>query len=306
MAILLMLDKHQVSIWHQELLACNNTLDIRVWPDTGNIEDINFAVVWRAIPDTLNKLKNLKCIASIGAGVDYILRDNTLPNVPIVRMVDKILTKEMAQYIVHAVVHYTKNMELYRINQAKNIWQPELDKRDITIGLLGVGEMGQFSGEILSALGFNVIGFRNSNKQLDKIKCYHGDDQFKDFLNITNILICLLPLTKNTKGILNKNVFDELPNGAYLINAGRGEHMVTKDVIQYLDNDKLKGACLDVFPEEPLDRTSALWQHKKVRITPHIASMSNPKFAAKHVYENYERMLNNKKLKNIVDINREY
>ena len=155
-------------------------------------------------------------------------------------------------------------------------------------------------------MGFEVRGWSTSKKEIQNVKSFAGNEALDTFLKKSDILINLLPLTKETEGILNIKTLQKLPKGAFLINVGRGEHLIEEDLIQLLDNSHLSGALLDVFREEPLPKNHAYWKHPKIIITPHVASLTNVESAAKQIIENYKRFTNNQKLKHIVSIKKGY
>jgi glyoxylate/hydroxypyruvate reductase A len=171
---------------------------------------------------------------------------------------------------------------------------------------MGIGTIGLRVASGLAQSGFKVIGWARTEKNASGIVVFAGDDQLPEFLSKCNYLICLLPLTDHTRGILNANVFQHLPENAYLINAGRGEHLNEVDLIAYLDSGHLSGATLDVFIEEPLPSDHPFWGHPKIKITPHIASVTNPRSCVAQVLENYDRMKHNRPLLNIVSRQKGY
>ena len=177
---------------------------------------------------------------------------------------------------------------------------------DKTVGIMGLGFLGTHTAKTLHSLGVKVIGWSQSPKQLSEIRYFAGAGEFKDFLAQTDILVCMLPLTPNTQNILNLNNFNCLPKGAYLINIGRGEHLVENDLLAALDSGQLTGACLDVFRQEPLPPEHPFWLHPRIRVTPHIASVTNPATALPQILENYRRMRAGEPLLNCVDVQKGY
>lgn len=306
MAILLIPANFNPNLWLQSLKHYDPTLTIHIWPAVPDPEEIEFAVVWRYPSGELLKYPNLKCISSMGAGVDHIMSDSQRPKIPVVRIVDDCLSRDMAQYIVLSTLNYMRDFDYYHEAQLAHQWRPKIYNNNTIVGVMGLGEMGYHSILCLHQLGINVIGWSRTPKQIKHIKTYAGDEQFSEFLKQTNILICLLPLTSKTKQILNHKSFNLLPKGAYIINAARGEHLAERDLLQALASGQIAGACLDVFNDEPLPANHPFWSHQKIRITPHIASVTNPLSAAKQVVENYHRLKNNQPLINCVEITREY
>lgn len=293
----------------QVLLDLDSSLDIRIYPDLGDANEIECALVWRHPLGELNQFTHLKCIISLGAGVDHIMADPHLPpNVPIVRIVDPYMANEIVQYVVVTVLNYVKRMDKWIADQKKCLWdrKPPFNYIDKTIGVMGLGFLGKKAARMLCDLGLKVIGWSQSPKKLAGVKDYVGQAQFHEFLSHAEILVCMLPLTKKTENILNKKTFSYLPKGAFLINLARGQHLIDNDLIEALDRDQLSGACLDVFRKEPLPADHPFWKHPKVRVTPHIASVTNPSTVAVQIYDNIKRALSGKTLLNQIDVTKQY
>jgi glyoxylate/hydroxypyruvate reductase A len=283
-----------MEVWSASLKSALPELDIRVYPDDGNVNEVEFAVVWKHPHGILKKYPNLKAILSLGAGVDHIISDPDLPEgLPIIRLVDKKLTHEMCLHSLHWVLHFHSDQYLYRVQQSNREWiqQSSVQTEDRTIGIMGLGNIGRSIGELLVTQGFNVIGWGAKNKSsLKDIKYYYGEEQFGDFLSKTDILINVLPLTSNTTNILTKNKLEFLPKGSFIINIGRGGIINEADLLSFLDDGHITAAALDVFAEEPLPENNSLWSHPSVYITPHIAGQSNPNSASKTIAENIHRI----------------
>ena len=283
-----------MEVWSASLKSALPELNIRVYPDDGNVNEVEFAVVWKHPHGILKKYPNLKAILSLGAGVDHIISDPDLPEgLPIIRLVDKKLTHEMCLHSLHWVLHFHSDQYLYRVQQSNREWiqQSSVQTEDRTIGIMGLGNIGRSIGELLVTQGFNVIGWGAKNKSsLKDIKYYYGEEQLGDFLSKTDILINVLPLTSNTTNILTKNKLEFLPKGSFIINIGRGGIINEDDLLSFLDDGHITAAALDVFAEEPLPENNSLWSHPSVYITPHIAGQSNPNSAAKTIAENIHRI----------------
>jgi len=243
----------------------------------------------------------------MGAGVDHIVYDDSLPqNIPICRISDEKLAFSMTNYIITAVMYYHRRLLKYNEDKKNKVWDndthPEIP---VKIGILGYGSLGSDAGDKLKYLGFDVIGYSLNKKKIDTTKIYYGD-QIDEFLNRINILICTVPYTSKTNNLLSSDLFKKLNDNTYLINVSRGKVQNESDILKYLENGKLSGAFLDVFEEEPLPISSKLWNHEKVQITPHNASITNQEAAAPQIIENYKRVISGKKLLNQVDIHNEY
>ncbi len=295
--------------WRQALLAEMPELDFRVWPDdVGDPAEIDLALAWCPPPGELSRFPNLKAILSLGAGIDAMIEDETLPDLPLARMVDPSLTRMMADYVLLSVLRHHRNFDFFEREQRANRWTFEFPRlvNDRTVGMLGLGVLGSAAAESLRDFGFKVRGWSRSPKTLDGVASFHGQDQLQSFLADTEILVCLLPLTSDTESILNAELFSALPDGAALVNAARGRHLVENDLLDALGSGKMSAATLDVFETEPLPADSPLWRNERVLITPHVASYCDPKSAAKGVVENIRRVRAGEPPLNQVDRQRGY
>lgn len=294
--------------WKKAFHQIDPAIDIRVWPDIGDPKDIVLVIAWKYPPGELKKYPNLKCIASMGAGVDHILNDPERPQeIPVVRIVDKQMAIDITQYVVAATLYYVKRFDQWAADQQKKLWkkEPPFNLANYQIGIMGLGHLGQHAAKALNQLGLRVIGWSQSKKEIKNIECFDGKN-LKKFLSKTNILICMLPLTKDTINILNEKNFNCLPQGAYLINVARGHLLVEKDLLSAIESGQIAGAYLDVFREEPLPQDHPFWTIPNIKITPHIASITNPKTAASQIIENYHRACRELNLINTVDLKRGY
>ena len=283
-----------MEVWSNGLQKAMPEMDIKVYPDDGDVNEVEFAVVWKHPRGILKKYPNLKAILSLGAGVDHIISDPDLPEgLPIIRLVDKKLTHEMCLHALHWVLHFHSDQYLYRSQQLKRQWiqQSSIQTEDRTIGIMGLGNIGRSIGELLVTQSFNVIGWgANQKSSLTDIKYYYGQDQLSDFLGRTNILINVLPLTSDTTNIITKKELRLLPKNSFIINIGRGGIINEEDLLTLLNDRHIKAAALDVFTQEPLPENNSLWNHPSVYITPHIAGQSNPNSAGQTISENIYRI----------------
>ncbi|RMF09675.1 MAG: glyoxylate/hydroxypyruvate reductase A [Alphaproteobacteria bacterium] len=309
MALLIHFQQWKPDAFAQALRALDPKLDLRIWPDTGAVEDIRYALVWKPKPGVLASLPNLEVIFSIGAGVDNVLSDPELPDVPLVRFVDPNLTMRMSEYVcLHVLLHQRRMLE-YLAQQKQALWQelwPQPAAAEVRVGVMGLGVLGEDAARKLTMLGFDVAGWSRSQKEIEGVSCFSGDDGLDRFLARSDILVCLLPLTPATRGILNAALFARLARGAalpgpVLINAGRGALQVEEDILAALDDGTLWAASLDVFQEEPLPETSPLWRHERIVITPHNASISDNRAVCAYVLEQIARYEDGKGLRNVVD-----
>ncbi len=296
--------------WREAILKRFPDARFDVWPDEiGDKADYDYAIVWRPPKGELRKFSNLKGILSLGAGVDGILVDDALPDdVPVVRLVDRCLTEGMSEYVLYWVIHYHRRLGVYLNWTSQKIWKQmrQTDTRDRKVGFLGLGELGSDAAKKVAALGFDVAGWSRSEKNIENVTSYYGEEGLIPFLNRTEILIVLLPLTESTRGIVNKETLAALPEGADIINCARGPHVVDEDLLAALDSGHIDAATLDVFHTEPLPEDHPYWTHPKVTVTPHIASLTVPSSAADWMEENIKLIEAGKPPRNTVDLKKGY
>ncbi len=309
MGILIIRQDNKIEMWKEALKRSAPEIPVYNYLEDHPKERIKMALVWKHPAGALKGYPNLECIASSGAGVDFLFEDKELPtNIPITRVVDEYLAKDMSEHVIALVFSHLKNLNQYKIDQLNKVWKP-LDYhriKDLTIGIMGLGALGKVLAEDLLRFGFKVQGWSGSRKNLAGIKTFAGDKEQMTFLNSTQILVCLLPLTKETSGILNKDLFSQLPNGAHIINVARGGHLVDNDLLEMLDNDYLSGASLDVYHQEPLSTDHPFWEHPKVHMTPHYASVSDTNSVVPQILENYRRLVSGEELLNLVSKTKGY
>lgn len=309
MAFLIIAPTMKVTTWAAKIKAAAPSIDLRVWPEYGARDDIDFILCWRPPQGELRQYPRLKCIASMGAGVDHILSDPQLPpHTPITRIVHPSMPQSMSEYVIMSVLNHIRHTNRHRLQQSRKIWRVKvpLMAADTRIGVMGLGQLGQDAARKFVGLGFPVSGWSRAPKQIDQVDTYAGQASLPDFLESANVLICMLPLTPETQGILNRPVFETLPAGAYVINVARGPHLVEPDLLDMLASGHLSGACLDVFNQEPLPPTHPFWDHPKITITPHISSLTNPKAVVPQIVDNYNRVMSDKPLKYVIDRKRGY
>ncbi len=301
--------------WAFAMKQAAPNMDLRIWPDRlGDPQDIAYAAAWLPPADVLKGFPNLKVIFSLGAGVDAILADKTLPlHVPIVRVNDADLTNRMSEYIVlHVLMHHRQQRRL-DANQKAGVWDgfSTHAAKDIMVGIMGLGVLGQDAARKLKVMNFNVVGWSRTPKDISGVQCFSGPQQFDEFLQCTDILVSLLPATAETDSIINAQLIAKLskrgPFGApILINAGRGRQQNENDILAALDSGALYAATLDVFQKEPLPAASPLWQHPRLTITPHAAADSDPKTICHYITEQIARFERGEILTNVVDVGRGY
>lgn len=309
MALLFLSRSDDPIAWTQALNRLMPELDIRVWPDVGAIDDIDIALAWKPPAGELKRFSKLRLIISLGMGVDHLLLDPELPPAaPLVRVVDPSIITQMAEYVCLTTLRHHRRMDDYARFQRERRWRrlPLADTATRTVGVMGLGEIGGHAARQLQALGFPVIGWSRSPKTLTGMECFSGPGGLEPFLRRSAVLACLLPLTRETEGVINAATLALLPAGAYVINCARGGHVVEEDLLAALDSGHIAGAALDVFRREPLPPEHPFWGHPKIHVTPHIAGMTNPRTAAPQVAENIRRLHSGQPLLNGVDRGRGY
>ncbi|HEX3537316.1 MAG TPA: glyoxylate/hydroxypyruvate reductase A [Stellaceae bacterium] len=283
--------------------------EFRFWPEIGDRAAIDYALVWNPEPGLFASLPNLKLIVGLGAGVDALLRDKMLPpQVPIVRLVDPYMTDAMSEYVVFQVLRLHRQDLDYMAQQREHVWQEreQVNAGERRVGILGFGTLGQDAGRKLKALGFDVAGWSRTLRQVAGFTTFAGEAGFGELLGRSDILVCLLPLTPATEGILDAAAFARLPPGAGLVNAGRGGHLVEADLIPALDSGQLSAAVLDVFRTEPLPADHPFWSHPRVIVTPHVAAETHPSTAAPIIRDAIRQFETGLPLANRVDPSRGY
>ncbi len=267
-------------------------MEIRDWNDPGDKADVRYAAVWKPPKGELKTFPNLRCIFSLFAGVEHMIDDPDLPDVPIAHLVDKLLTQGMTEYVVQHVLHFHRRRPEYDEQQRQKIWKglsvPHASGR--RVGIMGLGALGCDAARALLALNFDVDAWSRTPKSVAGVTSFHGPEGLSPFLAQSEILVCLLPLTTATAGILNRGLFAKLPMGAYLINAGRGACQVEEDIVSALASGQLAGASLDVFESEPLPQDHPFWNHPKVIVTPHNASRTDNASTAQTIAANIARI----------------
>ncbi len=279
-------------LWKKALEAGLGPIDFRTLDALGDTADIEVALAWKPDRGLIASFKNVKLIVSLGMGVDHLLADDRLPEgVPIVRIMDEGLIGQMSEYAIHWALRHHREIDQYAESQRARRWQPRdlFDTIHRRIGVMGLGTIGQDMAAKFASLGFPTAGWSRSPKTLPGVETFHGVAGFAKFLARSDILVDVLPLTRDTRGLLDAKAFARLPRGAYFINIARGGHVVDDDLLAALDSGHLSGATLDVFNQEPLPSDHPYWTHPKVHVTPHVAGATNPRTATPGIIENIKR-----------------
>lgn len=294
MSLLLIAPNRDLSGIESALNKLDPNLDIEIWPSVSNNERVRMAVCWNHPKNVLGQYPNLALASSLGAGVNHLLNDESLhPEIPVSRVVTDDLKEQISEYALLAVLAYRRKFARYVEQKREAHWSSgsAVNLSDSVIGVMGLGEMGIAVADNFTKLGYKVNGWNRSRKQHSEIHIYSGKEELAGFLQNSNIIICILPLTNDTREILNLDLFKQIKKPGYLINIGRGAHLVEEDLVYALDVRELEGACLDVFTEEPLPPDHIFWNRPNIMITPHIAAVTDDHQAASVILENYKRCL---------------
>lgn len=292
MSILLICNHKDPKPWAKALSEKLPTATIEIFPAVAEPAQVDYIICWKPAANIFQQFPALKVVQSLGAGVEHVTETNELlPSVKLTRIVDPQLAVDMWEFVLAIVMSKLKLLPTYARQEARKKWDQHTYRRipATTIGLLGLGKIGALVARNFAQLGFPVVGWSNSQKEIAGVESYTGQDGFSACLSQTDILINILPLTTSTAGILNQKSLAILKNGAYLINVGRGGHLVEEDLIPLIDNGQLSGAFLDVFRTEPLPPEHPFWAHPQVSVTPHIASLTHVETAVAQLVENYQR-----------------
>ena len=294
---------HRGAIWAEQFASKLPQLPFRSWPDVGDAAQVRFLAAWEPPPRLAETFPNLEVLFSVGAGVDQFDFSALPRDLKVVRMVEPGLTACMCEYVSWAVLSLHREIPLYLRQQRRSEWKehPVRPASSRRVGVMGMGNLGRAALAQLRQLGFDCAGWSRSRRTDPGIRCYAGEGELDDFLARTDILVCLLPLTPETRGILGRRIFDALPPGASLVNAGRGGHLVQADLLDALERGQLSAAILDVCEPEPLPQGHAFWDHPRIWLTPHVASATQNETAAQALQDNLRRHEAGLPLEGVVD-----
>jgi glyoxylate/hydroxypyruvate reductase len=301
-------DARRGAIWAEQFARNLPQVPFRIWPDAGDAAQVRFLAAWEPPPDIDKVFPNLEVLFSVGAGVDQFDLSALPPQLPVVRMVEPGLTTCMGEYVSWAVLSLHREMPLYLDQQRQRVWKEHAVRPASTrrVGVMGMGTLGRAALAQLRQLGFDCAGWSRSRRSDPGVRCYAGEAELGDFLAATDILVCLLPLTPETRGILGRRVFGALPHGAALVNAGRGGHLVEADLLAALESGQLSAAVLDVCEPEPPPQVHPFWEHPRIWLTPHVASATQAETAAQSLIDNLRRHSAGLPLEGLVDRLRGY
>ncbi|KQU54696.1 glyoxylate/hydroxypyruvate reductase A [Bosea sp. Leaf344] len=314
MSLLLAMTGWHVEDWRSRFKALLPDMPVVTLGEAFDRRAVHYVASWKHPPGSLAGLPNLAVIFSLGAGVDFLFADDRLPEVPIARVVDPDLTTRMSEYIVLHCLMILRQQRRYDRQQRDRLWDDDRDQpaaRSVRVGVMGLGELGRDAAHKLQVMGFDVAGWSRSPRAIAGLQSFAGEDGLPDFLARTDILVSLLPLTEDTRGMIDATLLAGLAQdgrlgGPYLINAGRGGLQVEADILAALEAGTLKGATLDVFETEPLPAESPLWSHPAVTVTPHNSAMSEPLAVATLIATQIRRHQAGEPLAHLVDPARRY
>ncbi len=294
--------------WARTFAARAPDLPFRLWPDVGDPAQVRYLAAWMPPEDIATTFPNLELVFSVGAGVDQFDFSQLPPHIPLIRMLEPGIMESMLEYVTMAVLALHRDLPRFIAQQREQTWREiqitQAAKR--RVGIMGLGLLGQAVLERLKVFGFPLAGWNRSPRTIEGVSCYAGEEALRHFLAQTDILVCQLPLTGQTRGILNRSLFEALPRGAGLVNVGRGGHLVADDLIDALDRGVLSGAVLDVAEPEPLPAGHPFWSDPRILLTPHNASMTAPETAVEFVLETIGRHRRGESLPGLVDRERGY
>lgn len=309
MTLLFSSDSDPPAPWRSAIARAFPEMGFRIWPDCGPLEDIRYALVWRPEPGLLARLPNLKGILVLGAGVDGLLTDPRLPkSIPVIRLLGAGMPEPMAEYAMYAVLHFQRHMQAYPGQQRNSTWRriPWPLAGDWPVGVMGLGVIGSLVASRLAAFGYPVAGWVRAPRSLEGVEVFAGRERLHDFLARSRVVINVLPLTAETSDILGASAFAAMPRGSYVVNIGRGAHLVEADLVAALDSGQLGGAMLDVFRKEPLPASHPFWRHPKIVVTPHAAAPTIIAAAEIQVIENIRRIERGESPLGVVDRQKGY
>ncbi|WP_281556505.1 glyoxylate/hydroxypyruvate reductase A [Thalassomonas sp. RHCl1] len=308
MSIALLVTDRDLTVLAQGLKQALPGVNIQCWPDISQPEEVEFAVAWQQPKNCWAKLPGLKVISSLGAGCDALFSDPDLPsNVQITRIVDPGLSGQMAEYVLASILMLKCRFVAYFKQQQQANWQvlPKENRRQ-KVTILGVGSIGEVVAKRLMDNGFEVSGWRRSQKAHPDYRVYYGQDQLEQAVADADYVVSILPNTPATQGLIDKGFFEKLKSGCFLINVGRGQAVNDSDLIDALDKQVIAGAVLDVFNHEPLPEDHAFWRHESVILTPHISAITDQQEVIAQIAGNYKKFQQGQLLDNLVDIDKGY
>ena len=308
MAFLYKADPQRGQEWARLFAEQAPHIPFRLWPDVGDPREIRYLAAWEPPLNLAEAYPSLEIIFSVGAGVDQFDLTSIPEKIPVVRMIEPGIVTGMVEFVTIATLAVHRDLVAYVAQQRQQRWEPIRVRSAPSrrVGVMGLGVLGQAVLASLAAFGFQLAGWSRSRHAIAGVDCYAGPGELADFLRGCDVLVCLLPLTPETQGVLSRRLFRTLPAGAVVINVGRGGHLVESDLIAALDDGHLSAAILDVSEIEPLPEDHPFWRHPRILLTPHVASMTQPETAVDVILDNIRRHEHGHLLKGLIDRARGY
>jgi glyoxylate/hydroxypyruvate reductase A len=291
--------------WIEALHRALPEAKLTVWPDSGAV--IDYAIVWKPPAELIARVSEARALFNLGAGVDTLMEVPWPAKVPLVRLVDAGMAEQMAEYATYAVLRCYREFGAYEASQRKARWEPRarIDKGTFNVGILGLGALGVAAAEAVVRLGFPVTGWSRTIKTLPGVRSFTADELLA-FLATCRVLVCLLPLTSHTRGLLDRKRLSCLPRGAYVVNAARGGLLIDADLIALIDQEHISGAMLDVFHDEPLPQSHPFWHHPRITVTPHVSAANQIDASVAQIAGNIRRLEAGLPIQGVVDRQRGY
>lgn len=307
MALLYKSEPARGAVWRQIFAREFPDLPFHIWPEPVDPDSIRFMAAW-TLPEEMDRFHNLEVLFSIGAGVDQLDLASLPLGLPVVRMIEPGLVAGMVEYVTLAVLSLHRGMPTYLQRQRRGEWVADRVGAAASrrVGIMGLGVLGRAALQALAPVGFALSGWSRSRRNIPGVRCHAGPDGLPGFLADCDILVCLLPLTPRTSGILDAGLFAALPPGAGVVNAGRGPHLMMNDLLAALESGHISAAILDVTDPEPLPPAHPVWSHPRIWLTPHVASTTQPESGADAIISNLRRYLRGEQLVGLVDRSRGY
>lgn len=296
-------DPARGAVWARVFAREAPDVPFSIWPEVGDPAQVRYLAAWRLPPDLVRVFPRLEVLFCVGAGVDQLDLSQVPESMPVVRMIEPGLVGGMVEFATLSVLALHRDWLAYAAQQQRREWRPLPVRAAATrrIGVMGMGTLGEAVLAKLHGFGFRCAGWSRSPRRMEGVDCYAGEGELAAFLARTDILVCLLPLTDATRGILDRRLLAALPRGAALVNVGRGGHLVQEDLLRALDEEQISAAILDVADPEPLPAAHPLWSHPRVVVTPHIATETQPETSAHAVIANLRRHRRGEGLLGLVD-----
>ena len=300
--LLLCTSSSQASTWRDALAAALPEAHVTLWPEID--ANPNYVVAWKPAPELFARVRPTRAIFNLGAGVDALMRLPDMPaDIPLVRLEDAGMAAQMVEYVTLAVLAAQRQRNVYAAQQRDGLWRglPRIPAHEFAVGILGMGVLGRACAQALAPFGFPLLGWSRTFKHVAGVQTYAGSDRLGEVLARWRVLVCLLPATPDTTGLLDRERLSQLPKGAHLINVARGDLVVEEDLLAALDADHLASATLDVFAEEPLPARHPFWHHPKVVLTPHISAVTLPQESVAQVAAKIRQLERGELITGVVD-----